>query len=187
LKRPDTFRLHLHAPLSNTMGRLFRDERGGTLVETAISFMLLLTLIFGVIEGAWAVYSYHYLASAAHEATRYAMVRGGGWDNSCDGTGKAGSGYGSSMCTASPTDIANYIAARNFPGLNLTAADVCVQYLGSTPGSTTTACSASSSNTDNVPGDIVQVTLTYPFSLNIPGVPSRVLTMSSTSQMVISQ
>lgn len=187
MKISDTIRLHLNAPLLTIVSRQFRDERGGTLVETAISFLLLLSLMFGVIEGSMAVYSYHFLAGAAHEATRYAIVRGGGWDNACDGTGKAGSGYGSSMCTASPADVANYVANRNFPGLSLTAADVCVQYLGSAPGGATTTCSASTSNTDNVPGDIVQVTLAYPFALNIPGLPGHTFTMTSTSQMVISQ
>lgn len=184
---PDTFRLRQNALLLSTLRRLFRDERGGTLVETAISFLVLLMLIFGVIQGSLAVYNYHFLASAAHEATRYAIVRGGGWDSACDGTGKAGSGYGSSMCTASPTDVANYVASRNFPGLNLTAADVCVEYLGAGPGSATTTCSASSSNTDNVAGDIVQVTITYPFTLSVPGLPGYTFTMSNTSQMVISQ
>jgi Flp pilus assembly protein TadG len=184
---PGTFRLHPNALLLSTLRRLWCDQRGGTLVETAISFLLLLALIFGVIEGSLAVYSYHFLASAAHEATRYAIVRGGGWDMSCDGSGSTGSGYGSSGCTANATDVANYVANRNFPGLRITAADVCVEYLGSSPGSATTACTASTANTDNVPGDIVQVTISYPYTISVPGLPRYSFTMSSTSAMAISQ
>jgi hypothetical protein len=182
---PDTIRLRRNTPLLRC---LLRDEQGGSLVETAISSLVLLMLIFGVIEGCWAVYSYHFLASATHEATRYAIVRGGGWGSNCDPSGHAGTGYGSSGCIASATDVANYIANRNFPGLNIAATDVCVQYLGSTPASaTTTTCTASTTDTGNVPGDIVQVTITHPFTIGVPGLPGYTIQMSSTSQMVISQ
>lgn len=187
MRIPDTIRLHKNALLLSGLKPMWRDERGGSLVETALSFLLLSSLIFGVFEGALAVYSYHFLANAAHEATRYAIVRGGGWGSSCDGSGSTGSGFGSSGCVANATDVANYVASRNFPGLHLTAAQVCVKYLVSTPGSATTTCTASTTNTNNVPGDIVQVTINYPFTLSVPGVPSHTFTLSSTSQMAICQ
>jgi Flp pilus assembly protein TadG len=155
------------------------------MVETAISFSLLSMLMFGVFEVCLAVYAYHFLASTAHEATRYAIVRGSSWSSSCDGSGKGGSGYGASGCTASPTDIANFVANRNFPGLHVTADDVCVEYFSSVPSSTSTTCSGNSS--PNAPGNIVQVTINYPFTLSIPFLKAQALTMSSTSQMVISQ
>lgn len=182
---PNTIRPHRNAIL---FGRLIRDEQGGSLVDTAISFLILLTLIFGVIEGAFAVYSYHYLANAAHEGTRYAIVRGGSWGFSCDGTGSLGSGYNTSGCTANVNDVKNFVASRNFPGLNVTAAEVCVQYSSSTPASTVTPCiTSSATSTDNVRGDIVQVTIAYPFVLGIPGLPTRTIWMTSTSQMAIAQ
>ena len=155
------------------------------MVETAISFSLLSMLMFGVFEVCLAVYSYHFLANTAHEATRYAIVRGSSWTSSCDGSGKDGSGYDGSGCTASPTDIANFVANRSFPGFHVTADDVCVQYFSSVPSSTSTTCSSNSS--PNAPGDIVQVTINYPFKLTIPFLKAQALTMSSTSQMVISQ
>ncbi len=155
------------------------------MVETAISFSLLSMLMFGVFEICLAVYAYHSLANTAEEATRYAIVRGSSWSSSCDGSGKDGSGYTASGCTASPTDIANFVANRNFPGMNITAADVCVEYFSSVPSSTSTTCSGNSS--PNGPGDIVQVTITYPFNLSVPYLNAQALTMSTTSQMVISQ
>jgi Flp pilus assembly protein TadG len=175
LKTPGTIRLQQKAFL---LRRLLLDEQGGSLVETALSFLLMLMLMFGVIEGALAVYSYHFLANAAHEGTRYAIVRGGVWGTNC-------SSFSSAGCIASSTDVANYVASRNFPGVKIVAANVCVQYLTSTPGSTTSACTASTTNTNNRPGDIVQVTVNYPFNLSIPGLPKRTINMSSTSQMVI--
>lgn len=150
--------------------------------------LVMLSLVFGVIELCWGVYSFHYLGNAAHEAARYAIVRGGSWTTSCDGTGSAGSGYGSSQCQASSNDIANYVASRNFPGVNVTASDVCVEYFSSVPSSTSTSCSASSgSGVTNSPGDIVQVTIHYPFAINVPGLPAYTWNLSSTSQMVIAQ
>jgi Flp pilus assembly protein TadG len=157
-------------------------------IEVAITFSVLCMLMFGMFEACLAVYSYHFLANAAHEGARYAIVRGGRWSVGCDGSGKAGSGYASSMCTASTADIANYVVQRSFPGILLTASDVCVEYLGPTPGSATTTCNAANSvSGDNAPGDIVQVTVSYPFTISIPGLPAKSFTMSSTSQMVIAE
>lgn len=150
--------------------------------------LVMLSLVFGVIEVCWAVYSFHYLGNAAHEAARYAIVRGGSWAQACDGTGSAGSGYGSSQCQASSNDIANFVASRNFPGINLTADDVCVTYYSSVPSTASQNCTASSgSSVANAPGDIVQVTITYPFQLAIPGFGDRTWHMMSTAQMVIAQ
>ena len=167
------------------MRRSTRDEQGSNLVETAVSMLVLLMLMFGVIEASLAVYSFESVANAARDATRYAIVRGGSWSATCDGTGQAGSGYSSSRCQASPADIANYIANRDFPGVNIAASNVCVEYFSSVPSSTSTACSANSS--PNSPGDIVQVTITYPFTLTIPGLAAYSLNLSSTSQSVIAQ
>ena len=148
--------------------------------------LLLLTLMFGVIETSMAVYSFHFVANAAHEATRYAIVRGSSWNpTTCDGTGSAGSGYGSAQCQASAADIQNFVATRNFPGVNITAGDVCVEYFSAVPSSVSTSCTSNS--TPNAPGDIVQVTVTYPFTFNVPGFPAYTVSLSSTSQSVIAQ
>ena len=182
---PGTSRSRLSLFLRSDMERLARDEGGSALVEIAISIMLLMTLIFSVFEVSMAVYSYHFLANAAQEGARYAIVRGGSWIPACDGNGTAGSGYGSSMCKASPADIANYVASRNFPGLHVAAANVCVQYFSSPPATASTTCTANTS--PNTPGSTVQVTITYPFTITVPLVPSYNFSMSSTSQMTITQ
>jgi Flp pilus assembly protein TadG len=182
-----------HAARLGALKRRLLNEEGSELVESAISILLLFMLILGVIEGCWAFYGLHYVASVTHEAARYAIVRGGSWAQSCDGSGTAGSGYSSSMCTASPADIENYVANRNYPGLNITAGDVCVEYFTSVPSSASTSCTASTGSIlSDSPGDIVQVTVTYPFSFSLPTpVPPFKTTfnwqLASTSQMVIAQ
>ncbi len=184
---PRTSRSQLKALLLSALKWSVRNDWGATMVETAISISTLLILIFAVIEASMTVYSFHFVANAAHEATRYAIVRGASWSTSCDGTGTAGSGYGTSMCQASTADVANYVANRNFPGINITAADVCVQYSATVPASSSETCSNGSGSTNNAPGDIVQVTVSYPFTINIPFLPALTVPMSSTSQMAIAQ
>lgn len=168
-----------------TVWRAARDDQGAELLEAAFSMMVMLIFIFGVIEACWAVYGLHYVANVAHEAARYAIVRGASWTSACDGSGTAGSGYGSSMCEASPADIANFVANRNFPGLNITAGDVCVEYFSSVPAAASTSCSGNTG--PEAVGDIVQVTVSYPFTLTLPGLPAYTWNLASTSQMVIAE
>lgn len=182
---PDTIRQIFRRHPLRTSVRSLCEQQGQSLVETALSITVLMILIFAVIEAAWGAYSIHYLANAAHEATRYAIVRGGSWTPKCDGTGTAGSGYSSSMCKASPSDIANYVANRDFPGIGITASDVCVEYFSSLPSSATQSCTGNSS--PSAPGDIVQVTITYPFTIPLPFLPNHTWHLMSTSQMVITQ
>jgi Flp pilus assembly protein TadG len=155
-----------------------RSEQGSAVVETAVSMVCLLTLIFAVFEVSIAVYSYHFVANAAHEGARYAIVRGSGWGAAC-------SSPSSSMCTASTAQIAAFVASRQFPGVNLTANDVCVQYSASVSSTPSTTCTANT--TPNSAGDLVQVTVTYPFTFNLPFVKALKINLASTSQMTIAQ
>jgi Flp pilus assembly protein TadG len=147
--------------------------------------LALLMLIFIVFESCMMVYSFHFVSNAAHEATRYAIVRGSSWTTDCDANGSAGSGWGSSQCVASPSDIANYVAGMNFPGINVVASNVCVEYFSAVPASKSGTCSANSS--PNSPGDLVQVTINYPFTFAVPLLSGYTVSLSSTSQMTIAQ
>lgn len=177
----------LNAHLLSTLRHGAQDDQGGTLVETALTMLILIGLLFAVIEGSLAVYSYHYVANAAHEATRYAIVRGGSWTQTCDGTGTAGSGSGNSMCVASAQDIENYAATRGYPAIAIDPTDVCVTYYGSTSLPTTPSTACYPSTSPNSPGDIVQVTISYPYSFALPGIGSYTYNLTSTSLMVIAQ
>lgn len=146
--------------------------------------LIMLMLIIGVIEGCWAVYTYHYLANAAHEAARYAIVRGGDWLIPCDSVG----GWGGSMCAASPQNIASFAANRGFPAISIDPSnDVCVQYFAadSMPPGGSLTCDPNTG--PNQVGDIVQVTISHPFTMILPGLPNNTWNLSSTSRMVIAQ
>jgi Flp pilus assembly protein TadG len=143
-------------------------EKGTELLEFTLSAALLLTMLFGIIELGLACYTFHYVSDAAREGTRYAIVRG----SSC-----------TTFATACPanttTDIQNYVKGLNF---------VDPSAMTVTPSWPTTGVTCTPSATPcNNPGNLVKVTVQYAFPLRIPFVPSRSLTLTSSSQMVISQ
>ncbi|HEX8710957.1 MAG TPA: TadE/TadG family type IV pilus assembly protein [Terracidiphilus sp.] len=171
--------MQFNSPLLNALRRAARDDRGSQLVETALTLLVLMGLILGVIQGSMAVYSYHYLANAAHEATRYAIVRGTGWGTSC-------ASYGSSQCTASADNIRNWVANRGFPGINITPSEVYVSYF-STPQTSTSMNCSDGSTTPLGAGNIVQVTICYPYTFSLPAFGTYTYHLGSTSQMMIAQ
>ncbi len=77
-----------------------RGERGTAVVESAMTLMLFLLLVFGIIGMGWAVYVYNQVSELAREGTRFAIVHGA--------NGKP---------PASISDIQNYVVARS-SGLN---------------------------------------------------------------------
>src|SRR5437868_5599274 len=50
------------------------NEQGQALLEFAITFLLLLTVVFAIIEFCSLIYTYTVLADAANEGLRYAVV-----------------------------------------------------------------------------------------------------------------
>jgi len=137
---------------------LLLEERGSGLVEYAIVFMIFMTMLLGIADFGRALYAYHYVSSAARDATRYAMVRG------CSTI--------STNCPAqaSATDIENFV--KNVP-LGIDATKVTVPTPTWTP--------------NRNPGSVVQVQVQYNFTFLFPFVSTSTLTMKSTSQMVIVQ
>jgi Flp pilus assembly protein TadG len=153
-------------------------EEGSSLVEFALMSAVFLTMLIGSFEALLAFYTNHFLSEAAREASRYAMVRG---STSCINTPKL------SNCNATTTQIQTYVRGLAYPGI--TSSQIAV---------TTTWCAASSTQpttwsactdaTPPAPGNLVNVVVAYPFSLNVPFVSNNwTLNLSSTSQMVIAQ
>jgi Flp pilus assembly protein TadG len=186
-------------------GARMGSERGSTLVEMALSSAVFLSMLFGIAQVCIALYSHNVLSEAAREASRYASIRG---VNSCK---YANSGTFPD-CNLGPTDSAgsstastqlqNYLLNNNYPGAgNL---QVTANWLSPTVSPTTGSvswtlvCNTSlDSNAPltnpvygqacNYPGHAVQVQVTLALPLAIPFVSSQTLTLSSTSQMKISE
>ncbi|HTU33995.1 MAG TPA: TadE/TadG family type IV pilus assembly protein [Candidatus Acidoferrum sp.] len=163
-----------------------RGEKGSAMLEFALVTVLLLLLLFGIVDFGRALYTYHFLANASREATRWASVNG----QSCitDPTCPNGS-------PAQETDVQQYVAGLTPPGIskaNIQGCDlsntpnalgVCANWstAPSLPG-TPAVCTAVPKD----PGCPVQVTVSYNFGFLVPLVHKGVLQMSSSSETIIS-
>lgn len=149
-------------------------ERGSTLLEFALVFILFMTILLGIAGFGHALYAYHFVSNAAREATRWATVNGStcASDSSC-------------AAPASQADVANYIKSITPPGItpgNLTVAACGTSDTAKCADSTPAVCAT----TSNAPGCDVEVQVSYQFNFIFPLLPTSPLTMSSTSEMVIS-
>jgi Flp pilus assembly protein TadG len=142
-----------------------RSEQGQVLVEFALSVLVFLVLVFGILDFGRALYTYHAVSYAARAGTRYAIVRG----SACTGV---------SGCPATQGSVTSYIESVS-PNLNPSDLNVSVNWVTGNTG-----CPAGTSPTDS-PGCSVQVAITYKFIWLFSFLPAT--TMTSTSQMVISQ
>jgi Flp pilus assembly protein TadG len=149
-----------------------RGEEGATLVEFALSTAILFVMLFGIIGCCLALYAFNFVSDAAREGTRWAVVRGG----SCSAL---------DHCGAASSDVQTYVQSLGYPGMtagNLTATATWWSASAAAP-TTWSACSGSGCN---VPGNAVQVLVTYTYPFNVPYWKITTISISSKSQMVIS-
>ena len=149
-----------------------RGERGSSLIEYAFVVTALLMLLFGIIDFGRALYTYHLVSHSAREGTRYGIVRGSA-STLCTGV----------ACGCSPqgAEIVTYLQnAATGIGVNAASLQVTVQYLAST----NMGCTV---NGFYNPGCNIQVNVQYPFKFSFPLLPALTYTMTSTSEMIISQ
>jgi Flp pilus assembly protein TadG len=150
-----------------------RSDEGSNIVEFALSCSILFVLLFGIIEMSMALYTYTFVASAAREATRYAVVRGSQCTGFPECTTAAPATHG-----AVQSDIQNYVHNLGFPYSN--------QMTVTASWPSTTNCTPVASPCNNQ-GNLVKVVVTCPFTLSIPFWRQATVTLASTSEMVISR
>lgn len=161
-----------------------KEERGDTLLEFAISAIVIFTLLFGIMEFARAMYLYHFVSYAAQAGTRYAIVRGSSWPTACS------SSTTGLECNAANTDVATYLKGIAPPGVDTSKLTVTTTWPGTAAGSSGATCANTTTpakTNDNNPGCIVQVQVTYPFTFIAPFMPTATPTFSATSQQAIQQ
>jgi len=161
--------------------RIAVSDAGANVLEMALSSAILFAMFFGVFEVALGSYTSHYVSDAAREGARYAIVRGA---QSCTNTPNL------SNCSASTDTIAAYVKGIKYPGIVTSNMTVNVSYLAGTTvvdsnGQTLTTWATCSPACSNVPGNMVNVAVSYAFPLNIPFVPKKTINVSSTSQLVV--
>ena len=126
--------------------------------------------LVGMMKMSLAIYTYHYVAEAAREGARYAMVRG----SACTSF--------SSACPAASSDVQTYVRGLAYPGITSSLLTVTTTWSTYPAGKTCTP-----SSTCNNPSDLVNVTASYAFPLTIPTMGTKTYTMTSTAAMIISQ
>lgn len=133
-------------------------ERGSGLPEMAIVASALLALMLGIVDFGRAMYTYSFVAQLARAGARWAIVRGSG----CTVL---------DHCNATSANVQSYVQSLS---------------LGMTNASKISA-TATWPNNCNAAGCPVVVTVTYPFAFLTGVLPIATVSMSSSSEMVISQ
>ena len=167
--------------------RLAREERGAELVEFAMTALILVGLTVGVIGFGLAMYTYHFLSTAAQQGTRFAIVRGDTWSTYETVSCSTSAPPDFTMvydCTASNTDIQNYV--QSLATLGISPSSVTVNTTVTNPSGmaddTATGCTTS---TDGK-GCLVKVKVSYSFNF-FPSQQLSALSISATSEGVTLQ
>jgi Flp pilus assembly protein TadG len=102
--------------------RIRDSERGSSLIEFGFSFVLLFSILFGIVDFGRALYAYDAIADAARIGTRFAIVRGS-----------------SSGSPASAATISSFVEDNCCAGLTGSAVSVTTTWNpNNNPGSTVT-------------------------------------------------
>ena len=169
--------------------RLAREEGGSQLVEFSMTALLLITLLFGIFDWMFGLYAYHFTTYAAQEGARFAMVRGHTWSKNTATNCSSSAPPSFTLpynCTASSTDIQNYVQSLASPGVipgNVTI-NTTSSYVW--PGQTPDGAAAPCSTYANSQGCMVKVTVSYTFNF-FPLLKMSALPISATSEKVILQ
>lgn len=142
-----------------------KRQLGVSLVEQALTITFLCALLFGIVDCGRMLYAYHFVSSAARDASRWASVR------------SADSGLG----TADSATVQALV--RPPAGMGLDPAQVSTIISWAQPPNGSPRCTLNPKKT----GCIVSVEVTYNFRFLLPLMPTRAVTMQSTSETVITQ
>ena len=152
-------------------------ERGSALLEYAFAMVITFVLIFGMIDFALALYSYHFVSEAAREATRFASVRG----HYCSPD--------ATPCQADAGDIQDFV-------MGIVPAGIDPNQVTVNPGWQNPNNLPVCNTYQHYPGCAVQVEVSYRFNFLFPvnfynlspvKFGANHINMSSTSEMIISR
>lgn len=108
----------------------FRSEEGSLVVETALSLLLVIPMVFWLFEMCMLTYTYSVLGDAARQGVRYAIVHGTD-SNNCSGP----SSGCADTAAANVKSVVNAAAAYSFHDLTRMTVQVTYPDLASTPPS----------------------------------------------------
>jgi Flp pilus assembly protein TadG len=131
--------------------RRLSSQRGQSSVEFALTIVILVVLLVGMLELTMFVYTYSVLADAAKEGVRYAVVHGASGTAPAGPTGVPQTSDSWGTCNSSDSDTDSVInAVQHYAALSL----------HSTSAINVFVCYPDKSNN---PGSAVQVSVNYPY------------------------
>ncbi|MBI4891994.1 MAG: pilus assembly protein [Acidobacteria bacterium] len=134
-------------------------SRGAIMVEAALTIIVFLMILFGIIDFGRMIWAYSTVAHATREAARYAMVHGS-----------------TSAAPAGSAQVAGVVRSQLL-ALDGSKVQVSVEWIASNPPPVTGIA--------NRPGDTVAIRSDYPFSTLLPYMPAGALHLKSSSRMMI--
>jgi len=166
--------------------RLALEQRGAELVEFSLCALMLMGLIVGVLGFGVAVYTYHFVSYAANQGLRFATVRGYTWSQSETESCSTSAPPNFTMvydCTASATDVQNYVQSLATGGISASGLTVnSAIWPGTNASGTTTGCTTNANSQEC----LVKVKVSYTFKFfateKLP-----TWTMSSTAEGTVLQ
>jgi Flp pilus assembly protein TadG len=153
------------------------DESGSSLIEFTLCVTLILSVVFGIMDISRALYTDHFVASAARQGARFAMVRGSTFTAACTTPSTAN-------CLATQSSVSNYVKSVATVGTSVTNLAVATTWPG-LDGSGAPCTNAV--KTAKSYGCIVTVRVTYTYHFIFPFLPTSAMALASTSSMTISQ
>ncbi|HEY4356969.1 MAG TPA: TadE/TadG family type IV pilus assembly protein [Acidobacteriaceae bacterium] len=146
------------------------------MIEFALTSIVALSMIFGVMDFCRAMYVYHFVSYAAQEGTRYAIVRGSHWSGtSCTTTSTF-------ACQATSANVTSFVQSIAPPGISANSMTVTTTWPGQTVSGSTTGCSTAQSA-----GCLVQVKVNVSFNFILPFLPKSAFNFSGTSEKIIQE
>lgn len=158
-------------------GEVVCEETGSTLLESALCLSLVLLVSIGIMMCSLAVYTEHYVESAASSGARYATVRGSTY------SGTSCAAAASYYCEAGTSGILNYIQTNAAPGIKVSNISVTASW----PGTTGAGGACNTAQGNDSPGCLVTVTVSYPFTFTLPGLSKQSITFHASRSTIISQ
>ncbi len=149
--------------------KISRNQRGATLVEQALTVTFLCAILFGIVDCARLLYAYHFVSSAARDASRWASVRSST----------------SPLGQALPATVQTLVKPTTGMGLDPAQVSAVIHWWPPPNGSP--RCPGGGGQPTNLTGCMVAVQVTYNYRFLLPLMPGGVVSMQSTSETVITQ
>lgn len=165
------------------------DESGSELVEFAMTALVLMILLIGVFQTMLAMYAYHFTTYAAQRGVRFAMVRGYTWSKNVTTNCSTSAPPSFTMaynCTASSSDIQNYVQSLATLGINQSNVSINTTSSYLWPGKTPDGATAPCATHANSQGCLVKVSVTYTMNI-FPFLGSATTSIAATSEKTIQE